>query len=64
MATVSELGASQARVMNLVLVMTASRPRGAPGRLLRPERTALRPNKETGRGDVTRLESAEKNKEK
>jgi len=58
MSVVSELGASQASVMNLVLVMTASRPRGAPGRPeVRPE---LRPNNETGRGVVTRLESAEK----
>ena len=60
MAPVSEVGASQARVMNLVLVMTASRPRGAEGRLERLGRTALRPNNETGLGDVTRLESAEK----
>ena len=57
MSMVSELGASQASVMNLVLVMTASSPRGAPGR---PERPVLRPNNETGRGVVTRLESAEK----
>ena len=61
MVTVSCVGASQARVMNLVLVITASRPWGGPGRPLRP---LARPNNEMGRGVVTRLESAATKNEK
>ena len=52
-------GGCQARVMNLVLVITASRLVGGPGRPPRPE---TRPSKDTGRGEVTSLESAERNK--
>ena len=59
-------GGSQAKVMNLVEVMTASRLEGAEGRLWRtvPRLLEPGPSNERGRAVVTLVESAEQNKNK
>ena len=60
-------GGSQAKVMNLVEVMTASRLEGAEGRLFRTVPRLLEvpgPSNERGRAVVTIVESAEQNKKK
>ena len=67
MVTRLDTGGSQARVMNLVLVITASRLVGGPGNWLRtlvsPE-PEPEPSNERGLVVVTPLESAEQNKNK
>ena len=64
--TMVSTGGSQAKVMNLVLVITASRLVGGPGNWLRTLATEPEPvpSNDTGRGVVTPLESAEQNKNK